>query len=223
MEKLKAFRYSDWDEKNWEKRKEAMRSLLLDVLGTPSETAENIRDWLKVRYLSYVATRRNTAAILFGSPGYVIDSEKSLELVLRYRDGGYFIFYDADSPLAPQIQKIVGNDGVGISANAVSEDLKNGKVLTIRNSFLRLRAFKQAERVVMGLDSIAGHGLLVNGDVNYVWDPSEQWKFWPATWDWYVTPNLGLKYKNYPKIIGKKMKVGGPWFAKKDWVGDYSE
>ncbi len=224
LEKLKAFKFEGWKDADKWKRKKLMRNLLEEALATPSETAKNLRDWLKVLYLSLASVKRNTASLLFGSPGHLaVPRERALTLARNYKEKGFYIFYDADSPLAEEIQEIVGENGIGITSDPRRNSFDGPLVFSIANPYLRFRSFKMADRVVVSLDSVNGLGLLLHGDVTHVWDDTKTWKYWPAEWDWNVSPNLGLRYKHHPTIIDERLKVGAPQNTKDKWLGPYNE
>lgn len=211
-----------WASEAASKKKEKADAALaaLQEGGRPGELW---RDFLGFELVRRIARNRNTIGLLYGSADAKLSvkspsaTKEYMELLATLVEKKCFVFYDADSKLAPYIAEQLGELGIGISGSARRIVGDQYKVITIQNPYLRLEAWQAAERLIMNNNSLVGLGLYFsNRGVDQIVSPDSDWTLSLESWGRKAPVDLGLKYHKSPKI-GSSLSLGWKEPNQKPW------
>ncbi len=189
---------------------DALAASCVDVykLTSTRSTLQSRRESLQNDFLQALQLRTlvptKTVTLALGQHQGILSKEQSrliLHLVLKIKKQGYTVVYDADSNAAPLIAEAAGNQGIGISGVPGHENNGAQKVVVIENTSLRMDAFlfryndifQAGHRMIVGLDSVVGSGLLLQNHPHMaILDPSRLWQNQLQRW----VQTLGQKAKD---------------------------
>ena len=137
-------------------------------------------------------------SLLIGNPFSSKESltAKNADMIRELVHDGYFVIYDADTVVAPQIAELVGSGGLGVSA-VHAQTLGSSPVVKIENDYIRMMALSHPRISIATSDSLTGIGIHLNTGIGFVLDSTGNFKNAPVAWQKYLKDSfrdLGLKF-----------------------------
>ncbi len=155
----------------------------------------------------YVIPKKNKVTLLVGGSHKqinLLDLVEIEKIVYELLARQYLVVFDAESVYASHLSKLLGSNGIPIFAKSSldSETLQNN--IVINNDYLRMRAFSESELVITTPHSVAGLGLMLEGQITHVLDTSGKFEVNSISdWSWNLfnkKRDLGVKF-NKPQVV----------------------